>query len=189
MTGRLSDHRRIAMGHKTLYADKWLELRQTEDGYTYSHDGAGAGDGQKVAVLVLHPENGMVLGRYEYTPCHKPGIKLCSITGGVQNNDPLTTAIHELDEEAGIKTTPDLLVSLGTVWPSKSSDTVCHLFALMWNGEINENPAGDGSEGEKGAQVKWVHPLDAMACDDPLMPTLMSRVHVLRLSQLQEATK
>jgi 8-oxo-dGTP pyrophosphatase MutT (NUDIX family) len=175
------------MNFKTLFTDKWLELRQTEDGYTYSHDGDAAGGGHKVAVCVVNNKEGKVLGRYEYTPCHKEGIKLCSITGGVENNDPRATAVHELLEEAGIKAEPDDLLELGEVWPSKSSDTVCHLFALMYDGEINEKPAGDGSVGEEGATVKWVHPLEAMGCGDPLLPTMMSRLHILRLAMLQGA--
>lgn len=175
------------MNYKKLFGTKWLELRETEDGYSYSHDGPGAGDGHKVAVCVINPSTGMILGRYEYTPCHRPGIKLVSLTGSVENNDPKGTAIKELEEEAGIKAKPEDVIEIGQVWPSKSSDTVCHLFMLLYEGEINEQPVGDGSVGEIGATVKWIHPVEAMACDDPLLPTMMARVHLIKLSQLQEA--
>jgi 8-oxo-dGTP pyrophosphatase MutT (NUDIX family) len=178
------------MNFKTLFENKWLELRETEDGYVYSHDGPSAGDGHKVAVCVVKPNGEDVLGRYEYTPCQAQGIKLCSITGSVENKDPISTAIHELQEEAGIKATPEQLLDLGEVWPSKSSDTICHLYGLVYDGEINDKPEGDGSIGERGATVKWVNVIEAMAANDPLLPTMLARISIMRLATrhaLQEA--
>lgn len=164
------------MSDKVLYENKWVSLMETPDGYVYSHETRCKG--HTVSVMVVNSKAEKILGRFEMTPAHGPQTKLCSITGGVEHDDPVSTALHELEEEAGIVVTADKLISLGTVWQSKSADTVVHLFCIEYDGPINRNPAGDGSAGEVGSTVEWVSVDDAIACGDPLMAAAWGRFWV-----------
>lgn len=158
---------------KELFQNKWLSLRQVEN-YIYSHESRSAG--KLVAVLVIDSTlPGQVMGRFEDTPCHFDGLTLTSITGGVENDDPLTTAVHELKEEAGFDAHPIELVSLGTVMPSKSADTVVYLYLFDALGRQPGQAEGDGSEGEVGAYCKWVTEAEAIQCKCPLMVTMLAR--------------
>jgi len=161
--------------YRKLAGNKWLELRETEDGYTYVHEVRC--DGRIVAVLVYDGESSRILGRYEYTPCHHERIKLCSITGGMdeQGENPKQTAIRELLEEAGIEATADELEDLGTVWPSKAADTVVYLFAIDGHGKELQDVIGDGTIGEEGASVKWISMEDAIRSGDAILHSLLVR--------------
>ena len=87
---------------KVLYENKWLSLCEV-DGYVYSHESRS--NGRLVAILVIdskkHP--GQVYGRFEACPAHFDGRQLTSITGGVEKDDPMATAIMELEEEGSVK--------------------------------------------------------------------------------------
>lgn len=162
------------LSYETLFSSKWVDVRQAPDGYTYSHSNHGKGQG--VAVLVYHPHKNKFVGRFEITPSHSPDVKLASLTGGVENNDPLKTAKNELWEEAGIEANILDIVSLGRVFYSKNSDTVVHLYALEYRGEIMTNPPGDGSDGEKTAHVEWITDTEIMNSSDPLLITMLARL-------------
>jgi len=162
---------------KELFHNDWLSLMETDDGYVYSHETRC--NGKIVAILVYEPgadeDIHRVLGRFENTPCHGDGIALTSITGGVENDDVKGTAIMELKEEAGIIAKPEDLIDLGVVRPTKSTDTEVYLFAVRGDDKETVEAKGDGSKGEKGAYCKWVSPLEAVNCKDPLVPTMIFR--------------
>lgn len=162
---------------KLLYDNKWVSLYETPDGYVYSHQTMAGGDG--VAILVYDLDTRMYYGRFEKTPCHSNDIQLCSITGTVENNDPLGTAVMELMEEAGMEATSEELEVLGTCRPSKSSDTTMHLYAVNGTNKAFSEPKGDGTAGEIGAYCKWVSEEEAIQCKDPLMALLISRFRLL----------
>jgi 8-oxo-dGTP pyrophosphatase MutT (NUDIX family) len=163
---------------KILYDNEWLSLIDS-DGYIYSHEVKG--DGKKVAILVVDSQNpGKVLGRYENTPAHGDGIQLASITGTVEDDDPLSTAVMETDEEAGFFVDEDELIELGIVRPSKSADTTCYLYAVDVAGKTQHEPEGDGSSGEQGAYVKWISAQDAVECKDPLMSVMLMRYALMQ---------
>lgn len=160
---------------KTLYNNEWLSLKEI-DGYVYSHEKRC--DGKVVAILVVDSKDhkGEVLGRFEKVPAHFDEVSACSITGGYEHGDkPVDTAIRELLEEAGYEATRDEMISLGTVRPTKSCDTITHLFAVDVAGKKQTKPEGDGSDGEKDAYVEWISVKDGVACKDPLVSTMIIR--------------
>lgn len=160
------------MNTKQLFNNKWISLHDI-DGYVFSHETRCNGN----IVAVLGYKGDKFLGRFENTPSHSDDIELCSLTGGIdKGNTPTQTAVIELEEEAGIKKEEKDFKSLGTVRPSKSSDTTVHLFAIDCNDvEIGEIK-GDGSEGEKGSYCKWVTKEELINCKDPLVHTMLLRL-------------
>jgi len=164
-------------GDHVLYENEWLEMRETPDGYVYSHEAKS--DGRGVAVLAYrHSDAGVeVVGRYERCPCHRDGFALTSLTGLMDAGDeaPVETAARELKEEAGIDVAPGELKSLGAVRPSKQADTTMHLFCCdVGDRDIGET-VGDGSSGEEGAYCRWVTPRDACLSKSPVLAALVTR--------------
>lgn len=163
---------------KELYHNKWLSLFQVGN-YVYSHETRS--NGHLVALLVVDSSKpGRVFGRMELCPAHFDGFQLTSITGGVEHDDPVTTALHELKEEAGYDGKAHELFSLGTARPSKSADTVVHFYLYDTKGKQPGEAIGDGSEGEKGAYCKWVSVEDAIHCKCPFMGTMIARWQLLK---------
>ncbi|MEK6880696.1 MAG: NUDIX hydrolase, partial [Nanoarchaeota archaeon] len=121
---------------KTLYDNKWLSLKEIIEpgeikGYIYSHETRS--DGKIIAILPYRiDKNGKTeyLLRSEITPAWGEGDKISSITGGVEDDDHLTTAQHELKEEGGYIVDKDELKYLGTSFGSKSSDTIYYLYTV-----------------------------------------------------------
>lgn len=162
---------------KILFSNEWVSLRE-KDGYSYLHEDRCNGE----IVVVLGYRNQEVLGRFEKTPCHSNKTELTSLTGGVEEgNSPKETAKMELEEEAGIKAELSRFKELGTLRPTKSSDTTVYIFAieLKEDEEPVENPEGDGSEGEKGAYCEWVSLKEAINCKDPLVHAAILRADIL----------
>jgi len=165
---------------KKICGDEWIELRQTEGGYTYMHEKRS--DGKLVAIFVYTKKDDYIdkiLGRFEEVPPHDDGITLVSITGGVEKGqETIDTAIMELKEEAGITAKANDLAYLGDVKPSKGADTVFSLYAIDMTGKEDtmEDPKGDGSEGEKNAYVEWIDVVEMINAKDPLLHTMFMRL-------------
>jgi len=154
-----------------LFHNKWLSLKEV-DGYVYSHETRCNGK----IIAVLGYKDDKILGRFERTPAHSDDIELCSLTGGVDDGDkPDETAIRELYEEAGITKEIKDLEPLGTVRPSKSSDTVVYLYAVNCEDVDIKKTDGDGSDGEKGSYCKWIDRSEVIECKDPLLHTMLLR--------------
>ncbi len=165
--------------YSKLGGDEWIELRRTDCGYTYMHETRC--DGQLVAIMAFTKDNNYVdkiLGRFEWVPAHDDGTQLVSITGGVEDNDPVKTALMELEEEAGIIAEEKDLIKLGEVKSSKAADTTVHLFGIDMTGKEDSmvEPQGDGSDGEKGCYVDWVNTIDIINAKDPLLHALYMRL-------------
>ena len=172
---------------KTLYQDKWLSLKAVENedewgegsgSYTFAHETRC--NGEIVAVLPYRVERDgslTFLLRSEIVPCWGYDPCIVSITGGVEGNAPAFTAVHELEEEAGLKVKVEELIPLGACRGTKSVDTVYHLFAVDATGKERGPADGDGSVFEKMAHCFWsknVH--DAV---DPLVFTMVYRLMLL----------
>lgn len=86
--------------------------------------------------------------------------------------------MNELGEEAGYHASIKDLIDLGTVYDSKSSDTVIYMFAINFDiADIRKVKAtGDGTVGEKGAYCNWINKHDAITCGDPLLITMVARL-------------
>lgn len=168
-------------GDLILHDNEWLQMRETPDGYVYSHEAKSNGLGVAVLAFREHDGNVEVAGRYERCPCHRDGFALTSLTGlmDVAAEAPVDTAVRELKEEAGIDARADEMQSLGFVRPSKQADTKLHLFCVdVGDREIDE-AVGDGSSGEQGAYCAWVSPRDACLSKSPVLATMVTRALVL----------
>ncbi len=173
-TGNIDDN--------VLFTNKWIEVRE-KNGYVYSHAPWSKGIG--VAILAYR-ENAFrireYLGRYEVTPCHMKEAKLCSITGGYDNSDKFSIeecVLNELMEEGGFIAPKEALIHLGTVFPSKGSDTLQVLFAVNLDspGVKSCDPTGDGTTFERGAYCKWVTEDDLVDASDPLNHAMIMRLN------------
>lgn len=170
---------------ETLLNNKWLSVveKTLDNGSKYVYSKSIWCNGEGVAILPYRRKNEehqlQFLGRFEVCPAHSDEIELCSITGGMdcEGESPVFTAVRELKEEAGIIVTLEQMLYLGTVRPSKSSDTVTHLFAVdLDTGYMQEEAIGDGTLGEVGAYCEWVNTVDVMSAKDPLLHAIMMRL-------------
>ena len=119
---------------ETLFKTKWISIKSI-NGYDFLHEERCFGN--IVCVMgYAKEENGIkILGRFEICPAHSDKLELCSLTGGVENENPSEedikkVAIKELAEESGIESDIANLVSLGSVKPSKAADTTVHVFCI-----------------------------------------------------------
>ena len=105
-------------------------------------------------------------------------------TGGLEKGRTiLETAQQELWEEAGYKAEQKEFINLGQVRPSKSSDTIVHIFGINVTKKIQSKPKGNGSYYEKNASVEWIDYKSGIQIVDPLFVTAITRL----LNKLGEA--
>lgn len=163
-------------GDAILYDNEWLQLRETSDGYVYAHENKSNGRGVAVLAYRRVGDELQIAGRFERCPCHRDGFALTSLTGQIEGDDePITTAVRELKEEAGIDAVESEMQTLGTVRPGKQTDTIMHLFAIdVGDRDIGE-ALGDGTAGEQGAYCAWVTLTDAALSKSPVLAALLLR--------------
>ena len=168
---------------KTLFENKFISTFETDEGYVFSHDSRC--NGQIVAILPFIPDPLQFLIRFEVTPCHQNGeIYNSSITGGVENDDVEETAIQELEEEAGLIAEKFELINIGIIYPSKSQDTVIHLFGLDITGKEIGEAMGDGSLFETLAYCKLSSNIDdIISSKSPLNHVMLLRL--MRLGKIK----
>jgi len=167
------------MEREILFDNQWIQMCKIDD-YVFSHEKRC--NGKIVAIFPFIPEPFQYLARMEATPCiENDKIRFCSITGGVEHDDPVATAILELQEEAGIIAEKHELIKLGIVNPSKSQDTEVYLFGIdITNKEIGK-ATGDGSEHDKNAFCKMMNDIYALVgCKDPLNLVMFLRLALLK---------
>jgi 8-oxo-dGTP pyrophosphatase MutT (NUDIX family) len=130
------------------------------------------------------------LARLEVCPAHGPELERCSITGGVEPGKSIEEAAQqELWEEAGYHVGVDDLIYLGRVRPSKSTDTIVHLFAVDVTEKPQSIPLGDGTSFEASASVVWVDRDQGIQITDPLFVTAITRLQSFKTnSRLKEQT-
>lgn len=167
---------------KDLWKGKYLSVKLLDDWYEYLHNGNG-----KFVVVLGYKRIGKdawkYLGRYENCPPHNDGISLCALTGGIDddNEKPEKAALRELQEESGIdsKKYKLELENLGTVRPSKASDSIAHLFAVDLQNVPDKDMyvgKGDGTKGEQGSYCKWVDSQTVKNSKDPLLITCFAKL-------------
>ncbi len=147
---------------KTLFKNKWVEVRKSSEGYVYTH--LPNCQGRKIGILPFTIKRfgliNEVLARFERNTAHSPHRSMSYITGGVEaGEDPLAAAARELFEEGGYGIPKNEVIPLGWIHPSKYEDTKMWLFA--WNatgrkGLKVSQPPGDGTEGEADEFSDWV---------------------------------
>jgi len=170
-----------------LFESKWLSVikKTMQNGSSYIYSSADWCGSNGVAILPYRvPKNGFLgdfeyLGRLEICPAHSDVIELCSITGGMdkEGEQAITTAWRELIEEGGYEVPIENIIRLGTVRPSKASESTMHLFAVDvdMGGKVVE-AVGDGTLGEEGAFCEWVTKEQLIFAKDPLLHTMIQRL-------------
>lgn len=163
---------------ETLKENEWLSLKIMKNpdkgvhGYVFSHETRC--NGKIVSILPFKKnKDGEIeyLIRKEVTPCWDINNQvISSITGGVEKDDVINTAIHEILEEAGYEVTKKDLITLGQTFGVKSSDTVYYYFAVDVTGMKRQIAKGDGSELETQAECVWKKSIKGAV--DPLLYTL-----------------
>lgn len=179
------------MADKVLKDNPWVQLKETEDQYVYSHEKRCSG--QIVAFLGFYfPEGSsdpMVLCRQEYTPAwvpeaqreagERPLLTSC-FTGGVDPGESPDEAVYrEALEEAGIQVDAVDFVSLGEIRSTKSSDTVYSLYAVNLTDEqgFSEKTKGDGSDADAEAQNVLMSVSEALEkISDPVGLAILAKV-------------
>ena len=161
---------------KTLFQNQFLAVIE-RDGYFFSREIRC--DGVIVAILPYRMNDNKLsfLARFEVCPAHGQEPELCSITGGLSRNSSVEeTAQKELWEEAGYRVEVGEFIRLGQVKPSKSADTIAHLFAVDVSAKAQSTPAGYSSRFEADASVRWVDYDQGIGIEDPLFVTSLARL-------------
>jgi 8-oxo-dGTP pyrophosphatase MutT (NUDIX family) len=167
---------------EVLKDNEWLTLNLLKypekdiNGYVYSHEKRCGGKIVSIMPYKKTKDGVEYLLRKEVTPpWHTDKQIISSITGGVEKDDVLETAQHEILEEAGYTVSQKDLVALGTSFGSKSSDTVYYYFTVDVSDLKREIAKGDGSELERKAECVWSKNVDK--AEDPLVYVLYYRVN------------
>ncbi len=173
-----------------IAGDEWIELRKLDDWYTYAHEVRTGG--YFVAILGFDSSKpDQILMRYEEVPPHQNGIQPVAFTGGVEVGRTKETpdksladaAVREFSEEAGYAVKVESLIALGTVHPSKGTDTIQVLFAVDLKGLEQGTAKGDGTQGEANAYSKWIPIKEAVNSEDAVLLSMLIRAQALGLLQ------
>lgn len=181
------------MSVRVLCKTKWVSLRgmKTEltgdNEYYYLHEDMCGG--KKVAILPYRYKTRMGL----HNPKEKYGIEyllrnevtppwgkppkqfVSSITGGVENDNVIDTAILEMAEEAGYEINRSELKFLDISYGTKAADTVYYLYTIDLTGKEKTIEAnGDGSVLETMAECFWSNTIENAV--DPLVYVLHYKV-------------
>lgn len=166
-----------------VFKNKWITVKAYSDKkrgieeYFFSHDTRSGG--KSIAIL---PFQKLINGGFKFLlkgdiiPAWGEQIELCSITGAIEHHStPEEAAIIELDEEVGYTVSEDELISLGTCFGNKASDTINSLFTVDLTNKIPHEATGDGNELSLGNESHWVGKLAEVK--DPLVAILAWRVY------------
>lgn len=165
------------MTDNILWENRFLAVID-RGGYTFMREVRA--EGIIVSVLPFRANNGTreYLARLEVCPAHSPYLERCSITGGKEKDkSPAESAVIEVKEEAGYSIEEAQLIALGTVRPSKASDTTVYLYAVDVTALTLGEATTDGSIFEQGSGVEWVSLSEALEVKDSLFITAIARLN------------
>ena len=161
---------------RTLFCNQYLAVIDRE-GYTFTREVRCGGVIVAVVPFRTTDTSMEFLARLEVCPAHGPEQERCSITGGLEPRQTVTAcARQELYEEAGYLVEEHELIHLGQVRPSKSADTLVHLFAVDVTTKSQHIAPGDGSRLEANAAVEWINYDHSLHLGDPLFITAVARL-------------
>jgi hypothetical protein len=161
-----------------LFQNQFLAVVE-RDGYTFSREVRFHGTIMVILPFRTIPDASRVefLARRESCPAHGPDLEYCSLIVGLEPGQPLAeTACLQLLTEAGYRTQASELIDLGVARPSKSTDTVAHLFAVEVTGKTPTPPTGEDSKMATGTPVEWVNAARGLQITDPLFVTALARL-------------
>lgn len=159
-----------------LYHNEWVSLNKIVDeeaginGYVYSHETKYRGI--MVAILPHRIANrrSQFLVKTEVTPCWSLNPVKSAITGGHGGKCQKEDVIKELLEQAGYKYAKNKLISLGTCYGTKSTDTVYHLYSADLTNILQGEALEDGTESV------WMSMKDISTVKDPIVSTMLVRL-------------
>lgn len=172
-----------------LYHNEWVSLNKIVDpergikGYVFSHETRCQGFIVSILPYRLRiPARGLrpireYLLKSEITPCwviDEP--VLSTVTGGYEGKSFEEDAVREILEETGYEIKVEELISLGTSYASKSSDTMYALFTVDLTDKIQGEALGDGTRLESEAKTYWVTEEKILECRDPQASVLFLRL-------------
>lgn len=148
---------------KTVYSDKYLSIVERitdlnpDNPYTFLHEVRC--NGKLVVILPFRKnEKGKLefLIRKERVIIWDPENDITeSITGGVEDDDPNTTATMELLEEGGYNVPFSKFIPIGVTKIAKHADTDVYMYAVDLTNIVRVQDYGDGSMGEKISYSYW----------------------------------
>ena len=186
--------------NKIVGETSWMSLYETENGYTVAHEKRCGGHivavfpYRKISLnkeeLLKSPPRKRELTlcenrdcemfvtyefllREEVNPAWGPDniTHLCGLTGGCEKDQqPTTTAVNELREEAGYEVGEVSMIPVGVIRGSKGMDTYYHLYLVdLTDKEPTAALEYDGPY-EKISKSIWTY--DIRKCVDPLVFTM-----------------
>ncbi len=154
---------------------KILNFMTANGWYEYFHSKKGNGKGISIVPYRTNNDQIEILVHCEINPAHGDGMQIASITGACEKDNPPYTAILELKEEGGYDITEEELHYLGSIRPSKASDTEIVLFVADLTGKEQGEALGDGGQHENLEYPKWVSLEEAILSKDPCIPAAIVR--------------
>lgn len=136
------------------------------------------------AIVYLLPyrcpkQGAYLLGHFEVCPAHSQRLELYAITGQCEAEaDPLSIALKELHEEAGILALPSQFVSLGSGYLTKQADTVAHFFIINVTDMPQSKAPTDGSLFEQGSYCEWISQEQALTAPCAGLQALLARARL-----------
>jgi hypothetical protein len=205
MSTKNKENKMIKREEKVLHKDKWLSLRTVKYGdsppITYMHEDRCNGEIISILPYRVSTEKNILASSvrgimaydikkeflireetiysWHYGDKEKHDLLIRgTVTGGVEDDDPVTTVIHEMLEETGYVVRHHQLEKLGTSRASKASDTLYHIYAVdLTNIEKVAKPTGDGSAHEKLSRSVWVKESEIlMKMQDPMFYVAYTRM-------------
>jgi 8-oxo-dGTP pyrophosphatase MutT (NUDIX family)/5'(3')-deoxyribonucleotidase len=166
---------------KTLYTTEWIILKETDGGYIYTITKPG------VAILPIRQigDHLEVLVRQQVSGLF--GETTTIVTGrSDEGEDPLQTAIRELQEETGIIVSdPTSFVQVGDLYYGKNNpipDTL--FFVFIENAKTSyEKPETDGTIFEEFSQNYWISEYELesllLVSEDPTLYSVLCKFLLL----------
>ena len=167
---------------KTVVKDTpWISLmkitdkRYPEMEYFYTHENRCNSKSVVILPYRLTKEGFEFLLRKELVPAwNMEKQSTTCVTGGVEKEDIIYSALLELKEEAGYTIKKDALINLGKFRASKSSDNTYFAFSCDLTNVKKGDADGDGSILEKIASCFWSKNIDST--DDGLSSILYHKL-------------
>jgi hypothetical protein len=129
---------------------------------------------ETVAVMVFHPTEYRIVGKFEKNPHRPEREELCAMEFPVDDDDPKGTIVARL-ASLNIDIKDDDLLDLGSAWQGKCSDELVNMFALPWSKDVID------------VHAKWVPSVECAMCFDPVLPMMMVRLHVINMISMTES--
>lgn len=150
-----------------VWKNDWLSIVD-RDGFYFLHENTRRGT--VVVIPYRFDNNGHyeIMCRVEVCPAHSLNLlEKNAITGGIRHDcTSQFAAKEELLEEAGYAAEEREFFFLGSLYPSKMSDTFVIIYGVDVSNKEQQVPTTDGSKWEQNARVEWLNESEIVAVQD-----------------------